>query len=57
MFQFCYLRIHFGTERCPVVAMDGNDGHESKLEKVGPTFSSLNARPANAIMVIAPIFV
>ena len=28
------------------VATDGNDGHGLKLEKVGPTFSRLNAMPA-----------
>ena len=28
------------------VAMDGNDGHGLKREKVGPTFSSFNATPA-----------
>ena len=28
------------------VATDGKDGRELKLEKVGPTFSSLNALPA-----------
>ena len=27
-------------------AMDGNDGHGLKREKVGPTFSSFNAVPA-----------
>ena len=39
MAQFCYCFLSS-------VATDGNDGHELKLEKVGPTFSRFNAMPA-----------
>ena len=36
------------------VATDGNDGHELKLEKAGPTFSSFNAMIAKITKVSAP---
>ena len=31
------------------VAMNGKDGHGSKLQKVAPTLSSFNAMPAKII--------
>lgn len=45
MIQFCYLRLYLGIETvsCRCFATDGMDGHELKLEKDGPTFSSFNA--------------
>ena len=50
MAQFCYRRLFLWS-----LATDGKDGHELKLEKVGPTFTSFNAMPAetrkNIIMV------
>ena len=45
MVQFCYLRLYLGIETVSwrSFATDGRDGHELKLEKDGPIFSSFNA--------------
>ena len=45
MVQFCCLRLYLGIETvsCRSFTTDGRDGHELKLEKDGPTFSSFNA--------------
>lgn len=39
-----FLRLYLGKETVSS-RLDYKDGHELKLEKVGPTFASLNAIP------------
>ena len=41
MAQFCYRRLFLWS-----LATDDKDGHELKLEKVGPTFTSFHPMPA-----------
>ena len=47
MVQFCYSRLYFGIETisCHQSQWVVKDGLGLKLEKLGPTFSSINAMP------------
>ena len=58
MVQFCHARLYLGTEtvfcRGLLLLMARMDMAGLKIEKIGPSFSSLKASPKRIFLVSAP---